>query len=618
MGIGHTEPKRRSRAGGGLSSVPRLEDEREYLYEIIKTIGSGPDLDTILAGVVRLATEATHCHACLIWFVEGDGFALRASSAPYAHLAGTIEMGSGEGLVGWVAKTRRSAFIKESALEDPRVKYFPQLEEEDFQSLVSVPILGRGGDVMGVISLHAEAPHEFARADLDFLEHTASLMAGAVENAHLYEESTARVDLLTNLSRLSQRVAAAGGIEEVLSAVSTGTRELLSADRCEIYLMDMEGRLRLAAASPPRSDAPVLDAASLWPGREHDGSLRRSTAVVRALWGAEPLGTPLVVPLAAGDEELGLIASLTSQPPPGAEMTLRAVAAHAAVAIRQHELVERLLEKNLVKDFFQALSRHDPIPGLGAALAGRLGCELDEPHVIVHIASWPEVPGPVDIEPDAPKVLVSWTDLVGQVESRLAARVPGALFDRVERSVRALMPASEGIEPLLEQIRAASTQNGTPAPLSIGVSSVYRGSAAYAAAFDEAAAAAEIGGLLRTGPGVTAYEELGAYKYVLGSPAGPDDRDQRRLERLVSYDLRRGTGLLDTLEAYLDNRGNVVGTARTLYIHPNTLRQRLERIQHEAGIDFDRDDWLSLAVAVKVVKLRRMRASVAGQRGNGG
>ena len=74
---------------------------------------------------------------------------------------------SGEGLAGWVVKTRRSAFIKEQALKDPRVKYFPEFEEERFQSLVSVPVFDRDGGVMGVISLHAEAPHEFVRADLD-------------------------------------------------------------------------------------------------------------------------------------------------------------------------------------------------------------------------------------------------------------------------------------------------------------------------------------------------------------------------------------------------------------------------------------------------------------------
>ena len=87
---------------------------------------------------------------------------LRASSEPYEHLAGAVSMDLDEGLGGLGRQDPRSAFIKENALEDPRVKYFPELEEERFQSLVSVPMFGRDGDVMGVISLHAEAPHEFA------------------------------------------------------------------------------------------------------------------------------------------------------------------------------------------------------------------------------------------------------------------------------------------------------------------------------------------------------------------------------------------------------------------------------------------------------------------------
>ena len=94
---------------------------------------------------------------------------------------------------------------------------------------------------------------------------------------------------------------------------------------------------------------------------------------------------------------------------------------------------------------------------------------------------------------------------------------------------------------------------------------------------------------------------------MLTSPDLARDVDRQRLDRLVAYDRRRGTTLLDTLERFLDERGNVVGTARTLYIHPNTLRQRLERIETETGLDLERDDWLSLAIAVKVVKLEYLR-----------
>ena len=66
--------------------------------------------------------------------------------------------------------------------------------------------------MIGVITLHAVAPHEFGRGgNLDFLEHTAALVAGAIENAYLYEDATRKVELLTELSRLAQQVASTVG-----------------------------------------------------------------------------------------------------------------------------------------------------------------------------------------------------------------------------------------------------------------------------------------------------------------------------------------------------------------------------------------------------------------------
>jgi DNA-binding PucR family transcriptional regulator len=118
-----------------------------------------------------------------------------------------------------------------------------------------------------------------------------------------------------------------------------------------------------------------------------------------------------------------------------------------------------------------------------------------------------------------------------------------------------------------------------------------------------------VGSLIRGGPGVFTYEELGPYKYILGADGGVRDRYQHALDRLAEYDRRRGTQLLQTLEGYLDGRGNVVGSSRALYIHPNTLRQRLARIERLTDLDLEHEDWLSLAIAVKVVKLRLMRRS---------
>ena len=595
MGTRHTE-------AAELSVLPRLTDERAYLYGIIRTIGAGPDLRSILAGVVRLATEATQCHACLIWFLEGDRLVLRASSEPYAALAGSISVAMGEGLVGWVARTKRSAFIEEGALDDPRVKYFPELEEEHFQSLVSVPVFGRGGDVMGVVSLHAEAPHEFAREDLDFLEHTAALTAGAVENARLYEESTARVDLLTELSRLSRCIAAAGTSEELLAAVVSGTRDLLRATRCEIYLMDFDGSLVPAVADPAWSrDSRTGGHRTMAPGLDA-GRLGDAADLANTLWGTGWTGTPLFESLTVGDDVLGLVAVLTPSATPGALTALSAIAAHTAVALRQHELVDRLLEKNLVTEFFEALARRDAPPGRETSLAMRLGIDLERPHAVVVVTPWLEP----DVEGRTNGTIPGWNDLAVEIESRLSARIPGVSIDRTDRTIRVLMPWASPSSGPADELREALGMNEGPA-LSVGISNPCVGADPYPEAFDEATAAAEIGALLRGGPGVAEFRDLGAFRYVLTSPDLARDVDRQRLDRLLAYDRRRGTTLLDTLERFLDERGNVVGTARTLYIHPNTLRQRLERIETETGLDLDRDDWLSLAIAVKAVKLEYLR-----------
>ena len=607
----------RARRVRQLASLRRVVDESAYLYRIIETIGSGPDLEAILQGVVGLVTEATDCHACLVWFVQDERLVLRSASPPYAHLAGTVHMGADEGLAGWVVRTRRSATIEENALADPRVKYFPELEEDRFQSLVSVPIFGRAGDVIGVIALHAEAPHEFERTDLDFLEHTASLIGGAVENARLYEDATARVALLSNLSRLSQAIASAANEGEVLRVVVDGFRDLLHARRAEIHLVAPDGHLRVGAARPERSPSAPLDISTTWTlAFEARATAEGRADLARMLWPDDPGGWPAFAPLVAGTERLGLLAALMPEQVLDADTAVAAVAAHTAVAIKQHQAIERLTEENLLKDFFRSLSRADAPTEGTLDLAARLGCDLDVPHLVLSAVPWRgaasrRATAQIGASP-------SWSESVRQLESRLAARFPGVLVDGLERSLRALVPADDWTaDEVAGQVRGMDWREPGEG-LSVGLSHPCSGVASFARGFEEAESAAEVGGLLRGAPGVTSYDELGPYRYVLRAEDDARDAAQQRLELLVDYDRRRGTQLLDTLEEYLDHRGNVVGTSRELYIHPNTLRQRLDRIERLSGIDLGRDDWLSLAVATKVVKLRRMRRSARPEGGKDG
>jgi DNA-binding PucR family transcriptional regulator len=78
--------------------------------------------------------------------------------------------------------------------------------------------------------------------------------------------------------------------------------------------------------------------------------------------------------------------------------------------------------------------------------------------------------------------------------------------------------------------------------------------------------------------------------------------------RIAEYDRLRSTALLRTLEEFLRRRGNISATAEALYVHPNTLRQRLRRIGEISGLDLRTDDWLMIEIAVKMVRLQQATA----------
>ncbi len=168
-----------------MERAPAASGDGRILLEIISTVGSSLDLEEVLRSVVRLLTDAAAVHACFVYLIEDDGqrLVMRAASQPYGHLVGRIALERGEGLAWWVIEHREPSFMRENAPDDPRFKFVPELEEEQFQSLISAPILARAGEPIGAISMHTEAPREFSEPEVDVLVSTASLVAGAIDNA---------------------------------------------------------------------------------------------------------------------------------------------------------------------------------------------------------------------------------------------------------------------------------------------------------------------------------------------------------------------------------------------------------------------------------------------------
>ncbi|HET7743839.1 MAG TPA: GAF domain-containing protein [Gaiellaceae bacterium] len=542
-----------------------LNTGEKILHEIVSTVSSSLELTEVLSAVVRLMSEASGVHACFAYLVEdGDSrLVLRAASAPYENQVGKVVLERGEGLAWWAAEQGEPAFIRDDALADPRTKYVPELEEEKFQSLLAIPLAGHEGDVIGVITAHTEAPREFSDDEVEFLVTSASLVAGAVENARLYEDAQLRVSELEQLAELAEAIALAGDLDMLLDTVVERARPLLAARTCHVYLLDPgKEELERRASAPEQGTArQTLGLAELGPELARGG---RSTR--------------LAIPLVANEELVGLLVAEGSS---HVELG-RAVASQVAVGIKKVQVIEELTEKNLIKDFFEELSGGHG----GAQLEGRaarLGCDLGLPHVVL-VAEPPD---------DA-------------LERTLRLAAPGSLFDRREDSLRALVKLPfAGADAFLDRLRALHAE--LERAVSIGVSSPCAGQETFPDGFDEARQALLGTIVLRGEPAVLAYEELGAYKYLLRVAVDGRIRDATvdAVTLLAEYDAQRGAQLVATLEEFLRRHGSISATSEALYVHPNTLRQRLRRIGELTGLDLRADDWLMIEIAVKMVKLRQ-------------
>src|SRR5258708_18948631 len=150
--------------------------ENRLLNEVISTVRTTRKLDEVLSHVVDTITRAATCHAAFIYLYDQEKtqIVLASTSEPYQHQIGKISMALGEGIAGWVGMHRQPAIIREGALNDPRFRAYPELEEEKFQSLMSVPILSKERQLIGVITVHTIAPYEFTEQHHTFAMNTAA------------------------------------------------------------------------------------------------------------------------------------------------------------------------------------------------------------------------------------------------------------------------------------------------------------------------------------------------------------------------------------------------------------------------------------------------------------
>ncbi len=210
------------------------------LTETIAAVNSTLDLEEVLELVASKVAEALGADACFVYLYDerADELVLRAThGTSVEEMTRRPRMRPGEGITGAAAADRAPIAIATRADLDPRFKLFPNLPEDEYESILAVPILARE-TLEGALNVRTRAPREYTEREIDLLVAIASQVAQTIEHAKLYADAQRRVHELESLAKISEAVSESLYLEESLEAIVKTTMAAVDATGAALVLED--------------------------------------------------------------------------------------------------------------------------------------------------------------------------------------------------------------------------------------------------------------------------------------------------------------------------------------------------------------------------------------------
>src|SRR4051812_18694680 len=222
------------------TSVDATERHLRLLTETTAAVNSTLDLEEVLNLVATKVAEALGTDACFVYLYDErtDELVLRATHGTRVEeMTRRPKMRPGDGITGTAAAERAPVMLPAQAHLDPRFKRFANLREEEYESILAVPILARE-KLEGALNVRTREPREFSQPEIDLLLAIAAQVAQSIEHAKLYSHAQRRVEELEALAKISEAVSESLYLEESLEAIVKTTMDALSAKGAALVLDD--------------------------------------------------------------------------------------------------------------------------------------------------------------------------------------------------------------------------------------------------------------------------------------------------------------------------------------------------------------------------------------------
>lgn len=560
-----------------IARMRSREAELSALYETASDLTAIRDVDTILAAIVRRARQLLHCDMTYLSLNdEADGASyMKVTDGALTREFQNLRLPLGTGLLGLVAQTG-AAYFTEDYASDERFVHKGYIDEavagEQIRAILGVPLVLDGVVIGALLAVHRSV-RRFPQSEVSLLTSFAAHAVVALENARLFAELDEANRSLTRHTeavdaaalahdRLTDLLLGGGGVAEVAEVLST--------------VLDGAASVWTPAGGLQAGADPGLDWAGAVPVAVSSG---RSVVVDGGLVAAALAGTEHVATLVLRrDEPLDLAGRRTLER--GALVTALVLLFARSVTDAEERLGGQLLVDLLEADAESRERLRDRVRRHSASL-------------------------------DGPVVVAAAT--IDGADRHRASRAAVALARRMSglagehRGAVVVVVPSEDAHRVGAELQSAVQGLGGTATVGVAATSDALQEDRLVAAHAEARRCLDT--LVRLGRRgeVSDPTGLGVARLLLG------DNDPEHVSAFVeamvgpvrAWDARRGTALVETLEAWFATGGHLKDTAAALHLHPNTVTQRLDRIGELLGAGWrEPGRALDLQLALRLARLQ--------------
>ncbi|KAI9096627.1 hypothetical protein DFS34DRAFT_148869 [Phlyctochytrium arcticum] len=226
-----------------------LFEKVDKLLSVSSAISLDVDLDTAMRQIIYDGTTMLQAEMLLLFLVDRNGDLVPLEfDMSSSNLLSDVHYPLGSGIAGYVAQSECIVNIRD-AMNNERFDVAIDIRNADIpaHSILSVPIRTRDNVLKGVLQAVNKYnvngnPMYFNHEDEFLMKALARTAAIIIKNGQVYETMMKTQKKVEVLLETTRSLGSTLELDHLIKMIMDSAKELLSADRCTLFLRDTEGK----------------------------------------------------------------------------------------------------------------------------------------------------------------------------------------------------------------------------------------------------------------------------------------------------------------------------------------------------------------------------------------